>query len=152
MLLKTPERTLWFSVVQMSLEQHAGSLQSPVTLSTLQSGLCELFPPSFLAWSSSSGKKTNSCPHGKFYLIWPGACPKTLLTSNDDWKCTCYCDKTCWVVNVRGLGCARWVREDWSNLLVSGLCWTCTSEFEGCPVTQNHAPELGRKFRCPQRV
>lgn len=33
-LLKTSECTHWFPVVQMSLEQHAGTLQSPVILST----------------------------------------------------------------------------------------------------------------------
>lgn len=41
----------------MSLEQHTGSLQSPVTLSTLRSGLGELFPPSLLAKPSSSERK-----------------------------------------------------------------------------------------------
>lgn len=48
---------LMIPVVHMSLEQHAGSLQSPGTLSTLQSGLGELFPRTLLAKPHSSGRK-----------------------------------------------------------------------------------------------
>lgn len=76
-LLKTFECAHWFPVVQMSLEQHAGTLQSPVILSTHQSGFQAPHnalpllssPPSLpLSWPSLAALegKTKGFPRGKF--------------------------------------------------------------------------------------